>query len=52
MLYMALGESLTAISLLHAQTDTLRVITAAVRVSEAVVCLALLVERNWALEIF
>ena len=43
MLCMALGEPLTAISLLNA-TDTVRGVTGAVTESEAGVCLALLVQ--------
>ena len=40
---MTLGESLTAVSLLHA-TDTVRGVAGAVTESEAGVCLALLVQ--------
>ena len=46
---MALGESLTAISLLYA-TDTVRGVTGAVAESEGCVCLALLVQGNWGIE--
>ena len=45
MLCMALGESLTAISLLHAK-DTVKGVTGAVAESEAGVCLALLVQTK------
>ena len=46
---MALGESLTGVSLLHAM-DTVRGVTGTVTESEAGVCLALLVQGKWGIE--